>query len=118
MKPRCLSLVAVLSAVLIGAVGNTPPASAASLTQPGSSAGETGRGHESVAQGTIAWTNRDASEVVLDNGMRLTVPPSLPNVVRTELNHGRPIKAYYEKRDGQNVVTLMYVQGVHPGSGA
>lgn len=42
---------------------------------------------------------------------------ALTNVVPTQLAPRRPVKAYYETRSGQNVVTLLYVQGVHPGAG-
>jgi hypothetical protein len=72
---------------------------------------------ESVAEGTIAWSNREGTELVLSNGTHLTVPLTVPDVVHTNLKHGRPIKAYYEKHGAENVVTMMYVGGVHPGGG-
>ncbi|HEV8437476.1 MAG TPA: hypothetical protein VGT40_05230 [Methylomirabilota bacterium] len=75
------------------------------------------QGSESVIQGAVAWANREGTELVLDNGTHLTVPLSVKNVVHTDLKHGRPIKAWYEKRDGQNVVTAMFVSAITPGGG-
>ena len=106
---RRVALMTALTATATMAALVAPPAANAASIRAGTA--------ESVADGSIAWSNRDATKVVMTNGTQLTVPVSLPGVVHTELNHGRPVKAYYETRDGRNTVTLMFVEPITPGGG-
>ena len=111
MKPRSVAVVAALVGTAL--ISLPADASAKLFTR----ADRAAQGSESVAEGVIDWSNREGTELVLSNGTHLTVPLSVPGVVHTQLKHGRPIKAYYKKNGAENVVTLMFVGGVHPGSG-
>ncbi len=42
--------------------------------------------------------------------------PTTVNVIHTELEARRPIKAYYEERNGRKVVTQVEVYERHPGA--
>lgn len=106
--------VAVSAAIVWAAFMSFPPAAPAKLFSRSPSAGQTA---EPVAEGIIVWSNREGTQLILGSGLHLIVPVSLPGVVHTELKPGRPIKAYYKKEGSENVVTLMFVRGVHPGSG-
>ena len=48
--------------------------------------------------------------VTLDDGTKLMIPPAL-NVQRGALKEGAIVKARYEERGGQKVVTSLEVQG-------
>ncbi|PWU25464.1 MAG: hypothetical protein C5B48_01145 [Candidatus Rokuibacteriota bacterium] len=58
-----------------------------------------------------------APSLLLSNGTKLTVRLAEVGVPHTKLMPGRAIKAYYVKRGGENVVTLLEVRGAQPGSG-
>jgi hypothetical protein len=110
MRGRLIAVSAVLGWT---ALMSLPTAAPAKLFSSVDRAGQ----QESVARGVIVWSNREGTELVLGNGLRLTVPVSLPGIIHTDLKPGRPIEAYYKKEGGRNVVTLMFTQGVHPGGG-
>ena len=69
-----------------------------------------------MVQGTIAWASADGAQLVLKDGTRLLVPSEL-NVPRAKLTTFHSVKAYYTRTDRGNVVTMIEVQGLHPGSG-
>ena len=73
-------------------------------------------GPESVVEGTIARTNKEATRLVLTNGMELTVPLTVP-ALHTELTPHRSIKAYYRDEGGENIVTMIVPIQAHPGAG-
>jgi hypothetical protein len=76
------------------------------------------RGGGSVVQGTItgANVNADGTELLLKDGTRLIVPPTV-NVPHGQLTAPHSVKAYYTRTERGNVVTLIEVQALHPGSG-
>jgi hypothetical protein len=98
-------------------MGWRPPQAVRRNTPCRNSPSRTERPGEATVQGTIAWANRERTQLRLDNGTELTVPTSV-HVVPTSLNLRRSIKAYYVKEDGKNVVTMMEVAGAQPGTGA
>jgi hypothetical protein len=90
-------------------------ASVSAARPPGESSA---RGGGSVVQGTIASANAnaDGTELLLKDGTRLIVPRTL-NVPRGQLTAPHSVKAYYTSTERGNVVTLIEVQALHPGSG-
>jgi hypothetical protein len=111
MRARLIAVSAVLAWTALLSLPTAAPAKLFSRVE------REGQASESVARGVIVWSNREGTELVLGNGLRLTVPVSLPGIIHTDLKPGRPIEAYYKKEGGKNVVTLMFTQGVHPGGG-
>ena len=104
-----LLLIGAVSAAALGASKNEPPSW-------GSSNGA--RAGESVADGTIAYVNPAGTELTLTNGTRLVVPTSgSVHVLHTQLAPPRPIKAWYHRDQGENVVSVVIVQAIHPGNG-
>jgi hypothetical protein len=95
-----------LAAALLDVLG---PAAAPRMAAP-RPAGDT------VVQGTIAWANRDGTEIMLKDGTRLYVPPRV-NVSRSSLTPPHSIKAYVRNEGGRRMVTLIEVQALHPGGG-
>ena len=69
-----------------------------------------------VAQGTIAWASANGEWLVLKGGTHLIVPESV-NIPRAKLTAPHSVKAYYDRTDRGNVVRLIEVQALHPGSG-
>jgi hypothetical protein len=62
---------------------------------------------DTIKLGTVWETNPARSAILLTDGTKLIVPPSLnlpPYVVP-----GASVKAYYVERDGEKIVTLLYV---------
>ncbi|HSB82446.1 MAG TPA: DUF1344 domain-containing protein [Candidatus Methylomirabilis sp.] len=62
----------------------------------------------SQIQGKITSVDPSGKMVTLENGTQLTIPPTL-NVQRDNLKEGAIVKANYEERNGQKVVTSMQV---------
>lgn len=68
-----------------------------------------------VIEGTIHYANRLGTDIVMMDGTELVVPTTV-NVVHSELEARRRIKAYYEERTGRKVVTQVEVYERHPGA--
>jgi hypothetical protein len=60
-------------------------------------------------EGRIRATDRTGKSVTLDDGTRLVIPDSL-KASRGALKKGAMLKAIYEEKDGQKVVTWLEVQ--------
>jgi hypothetical protein len=60
-------------------------------------------------EGRIRATDRTGKSVTLDDGTRLVIPDSLRSS-RDALKKGAMLKAMYEEKDGQKVVTWLEVQ--------
>jgi len=69
-----------------------------------------------MVHGTIAWASADGEHLVLKDGMRLIVPERV-NIPRSRLTAPHAVKAYYTRTDRGNVVTLIEVLALQPGSG-
>jgi hypothetical protein len=69
-----------------------------------------------MAQGPIAWASADGEYLRLKNGTRLIVPEGV-NVPRSMLTAPHSVKAYYTPTSRGNVVSVIEVQALHPGSG-
>ena len=81
--------------------------SSPSATQPSSGAANPSQlGDSKQVEGTIQSVKGDT--VVLTDGTELTIPSSL-SVQRDELQPGKSVKANYEEKGGQKVVTLINV---------
>ena len=75
-----------------------------------------GAGDQPVLQGTIRWADERGIDIYLRNGQHLIVPLTL-NVRHVLITPPRIIKAYYERTPDGNVVTLIVVEELQPGSG-
>ena len=73
-------------------------------------------GDQPVLQGTIRWADERGIDIYLRNGQHLIVPLTL-NVRHVLITPPRTIKAYYERTPDGNVVTLIVVEELQPGSG-
>lgn len=102
-----LTLVAVLVAAPIGVVGK-----AHAQTQPGGSYGAPGMGNAGNAkqiEGTVKSVDPSGRVLMLEDGTQLMIPPTV-GVQREALREGAIVKASFEERDGQKVVTSMEVR--------
>jgi hypothetical protein len=59
-------------------------------------------------QGKIKSIDQNGKMVTLDDGTRLTIPPTL-TVEKQALQPGANVKANYEEKDGQKVATSLMV---------
>ena len=59
-------------------------------------------------QGKIKSIDQSGKMVTLDDGTRLTIPPTL-TVEKQALQPGANVKASYEEKDGQKVATSLMV---------
>ena len=73
-------------------------------------------GEETMVKGTIRWADERGMDVVLKNGQHLTVPLTI-NVRHVLLTPPRSIKAYYTRTLDGDVVSLIVVEDLQPGSG-
>jgi hypothetical protein len=106
-------LAPVLVILLAGATawaGETTPAAPG---QPGVTTNEAPAQPEVAPakqiEGRIKATDRTKRRVTLDDGTRLLIPDSL-KASRGGLKKGAMLKATYEEKDGQKVVTSLEVQ--------
>ena len=99
-----LTLVAVLVAAPIGLVGK-----AHAQTQPGGSQGAPGMGNAKQIEGTVKSVDPSGRVLMLEDGTQLMIPPAV-GVQREALREGAIVKASFEERDGQKVVTSMEVR--------
>lgn len=98
---RRLLLIMVAVLVAVPMWGN---AIQAQMAPPGAPAGAA----TNQIQGKIASVDPSGKMVTLDNGTQLTIPPTL-KVQRESLKEGAIVKANFEERDGQKVVTSLQV---------
>ncbi len=99
-----LILVALLVATPIGWVSEIP-----AQTGPGGQQGAPKPGNAMEVQGKVKSVDPSGRMVTLEDGTQLTIPPSL-NIPRGMLKEGTIVKASFEERGGQKVVTSMQVQ--------
>jgi Cu/Ag efflux protein CusF len=105
MSPRCYSLVviAILAATLL--IGGASQAYAQAYPQgTQGAAGTTG-----LAEGKIKSVDDSGRMLTLEDGTMLTIPPSA-QVRQDLLREGAIVKASFEEKDGQKVVTSIEVQ--------
>jgi len=95
-----LILLALLVAVPVGWVSHI-------YAQAGPQA--PGAGSPKQVEGKIKSVDPSGRMVELEDGTKLTIPAAL-NVPRETLKEGAIVKASFEERGGQNVVTSMQVQ--------
>jgi hypothetical protein len=70
--------------------------------------------HVKQVEGTIEKVTGD--RVTLANGTVLTIPPS-ESAQREDLKPGESVKAGYEEKGGQKVVTFLLIEPAHlPGA--
>ena len=62
-------------------------------------------------EGKIKSVDASGKMVTLDNGTKLTIPPSL-TIEKKVLKPGSNVKATYEEKDGQKVATSFMVMPV------
>ena len=60
-------------------------------------------------EGAIKSVDPSGRMVTLDDGTKLTIPPTV-NVPKGDLKEGAMVKASFEEKGGQNVVTSLQVQ--------
>lgn len=99
-----LVLVTLVVAVAVGSVGEIY-AQAGPQTPPGAP----GAGRAMQVEGKIKSVDPSGRMVTLEDGTQLTIPPAL-NISRETLKEGAIVKASFEERGGQKVVTSMQVQ--------
>jgi hypothetical protein len=101
-----LILMALLVAIPIGWVGEIQ-----AQTGPQGSPGAPGAGSmmQKQVQGKIASMDPSGKKLTLEDGTQLTIPPNV-NVQRGALQEGAIVKASFEERDGQKIVTSLEVQ--------
>ena len=73
-------------------------------------------GEEAVVKGTIGYADERGVDVVLKNGQHLMVPLTI-NVRHVLLTPPRSIKAYYTHTLDGDLVNLIVVEELQPGSG-
>ena len=73
-------------------------------------------GDQAMVNGTIGWADARGVDVVLKNGQRLMVPLTV-NVRHVLMTPPRSIKAYYTRTLDGDVVNLILVEDLQPGSG-
>ena len=69
-----------------------------------------------TAQGAIAWASANGEYLRLKDGTRLIVPESV-NVPRAMLTAPHSVKAFYTPTDSGNVVSVIEILALQPGSG-
>ncbi len=100
-----LILVALFVAMPIGWVSDIQ-----AQTQPGGAPGAPGAGRTMEIEGKIKAVDPSGSKVLLEDGTQLTIPPTV-NVPKAMLKEGATVKASFEEKGGQNVVTSIEVKG-------
>ena len=98
-----LTLAALLLAAPMGLVGKTY-----AQTQPGGSSGAPGMANAKQIEGTIKSVDPSGRVLMLEDGTQLMIPPTI-KIQREALHEGAIVKASFEERGGQKVVTSMEV---------
>jgi len=105
LRGTVFTLVALLVAAPIGFVGKTY-----AQTQPsGSSYGTPGMGNAQQIEGAVKSVDPSGQVLMLEDGTQLMIPPTV-GVQREALREGAIVKASFEERGGQKVVTSMEVK--------
>ncbi len=100
-----LILVALFVAMPLGWVSDLQ-----AQTQPGGAPGAPGAGRTIEIEGKIKAVDPSGRIVLLEDGTRLMIPPTV-NVPKALLKEGAIIKASFEEKGGQKVVTSLEVKG-------
>ncbi len=100
-----LILVALFVAMPTGWASNVQ-----AQTQPGGAEGIPGAEGTTDVVGKIEAVDPSGRMVLLEDGTHLMIPPSI-SVSKTKLKEGATVKATYEEKGGQKVVTSMEVRG-------
>ena len=98
-----LALVALLGVLAIGWVGEIHAQMGSQVVQ-----GAPGASQTKQVEGKITSVDPSGRMLTLDDGTQLTIPPTA-NIKRETLKEGAMVKASYEDRGGQKVVTSMQV---------
>jgi len=101
-----LILVALLVALPMGWVSESHAQAGAQGSQGMSSAPA---GMQQEVQGAIKSLDPSGRMLTLDDGTQLTIPPTI-NVPKGMLKEGAMVKASFEERGGEKVVTSLEVQ--------
>ncbi len=97
-------LVSLAVAAPIGWAGDTQAQAADRPAQ-----GAPGAEKQMEVEGKILNVHPSGEKLMLEDGTLLTIPPTV-GVKQGALKEGAKIKASFEERDGQNVVTSIEVQ--------
>ena len=93
-RPICVLLLALLVVMPLAWVSDSHAQAAGGMQQ---------------IEGAIKSVDSSGRMVTLDDGTQLTIPPTV-NVPRESLKEGAVVKASFEEKGGQNVVTSLEVQ--------
>ncbi len=104
---RTVSILVV--ALLAASVVSTAHVMAQGLPYPGMPAGSGAPAEAKQIEGKIKSVDPDGGVVTLEDGTRLMIPASL-KVQRDALKEGATVKASYEEKGGQKIVTSIEVQ--------
>ncbi len=105
LRRAFLILVALLVAIPVGWVSEIQ-----AQTKPEGLQGAPAAGRAMEVEGKIQSVDPSGRMVTLEDGTELTIPPTV-NVQRGALKEGAIVKASFEQRGGQNVVTSIQVRG-------
>lgn len=100
-------VISFVSLAMVGAIGAAAPPRIGDQTAPPLGP---------MVQGTIAWASADGQYLRLKDGTRLIVPDHV-NIPRAKLTAPHSVKAFYTPTNRGNVVSVIEVQALHPGSG-
>jgi|MudIll2142460700_1097286.scaffolds.fasta_scaffold17079_4 Cu/Ag efflux protein CusF len=99
-----------ISALLLALLAVMPLAWASeSHAQAMPQSGASAAGGMKQIEGAIKSVDSSGRMVTLDDGTQLTIPPTV-NVPRESLKEGAIVKASFEEKGGQKVVTSLEVQ--------
>ena len=107
------STAATVASAVIAQARPQPAAQVETPAQaPARSQATPGLGDQKQVEGKIKSVGPSAQSIIFEDGTTLVVPDSLA-IRRSELKPGATIRAQYEERDGQKVITTITV---HPPS--
>jgi hypothetical protein len=104
LRHTLLVLVALLVAMPVGWVSDVH-----AQATPGSQGPPAAGGMQQQVEGKIKSLDPSGRMLTLEDGTQLTIPPSV-NVPRGTLKEGAIVKANFEERSGQKVVTSLEVK--------
>ncbi len=107
MKKDALRPISVLLLVLLAVMPLAWVSESHAQAMPQGSAPAAG-GMKQI-EGAIQSVDPSGTKVTLDDGTQLTIPPNV-SVPKADLKEGAIVKASFEERGGQKVVTSLQVQ--------
>lgn len=106
MNRGFVTLVALLLAGSAAWAAQVAPSSKGEPGPPAMSPTQAGGSMAKEVEGRIKTMDRSGKRVTLEDGTRLTIPDSL-KAARGSLKQGMMVKATYEEKGGEKVVTLI-----------